>query len=798
MVEDGLSRARRDLETSKQRGAFGGASAPNALIRHYIEPLSELIANFLFESVGKRGPQPPLYTLCGHLEARALAYIAMTSVMSLFDESTAKVFITAGARAMGRAIEYELLLEAFKKAHPDQFDIVQKAISKRGLGTTRALDQWKMNAKERGLEFRWWTSDDALRVGLVLLDMIIQGTSLLEVTMENGQGGGRRHSRHNQRHIQLSPDAHAWILKRTELIGMLRPAYLPAVEPPTPWVSTRGGGYPVEGTSKARLVKEPPYKCGLRGAESQDQAKLEPVLKSVNAIQGTPWEINSDVLKVVQQAWENNLVVGSLPMQEDQEIPPRPLDYEDNTEAAHEWRRVARFIHTQNKVTLNQRVNTQRLISTATEFTQAPALYFPQVLDFRSRSYPASTLISPQGSDLSRGILRFKESGPHTSDAWVWSNIHGANCFGVDKVSFEDRLEWVRVNSERIKATKDNPFGDLWWTEADSPWCFLAWCFEYASDTDLGYKIPVALDGSCNGLQHLSAILRDPVGGAAVNLLPSPKPNDIYAQVAEATVKRLIQAAIAEEPHAATWTTFGITRKETKRPVMVLPYGGTQFSCLEYTRDAIRERIKDGHENPFGDDLGKACGTLSRTIWEAIGDVVIAAKEVMAWLRDVARIAGAEQKPLIWTTPAGFVVHQSYQSVKRRQVKCLTLGKAVWLEEYNRLDEIDTAKQVNAFPPNFIHSMDAAALHLTVGRAEAAGIKNFHMIHDSFGTHPHLTGEFRGIIRDTFADMYLNQGDVLANLRGELQERTGLALPEPPKMLGLDLNEVRKSDYFFA
>lgn len=36
------------------------------------------------------------------------------------------------------------------------------------------------------------------------------------------------------------------------------------------------------------------------------------------------------------------------------------------------------------------------------------------------------------------------------------------------------------------------------------------------------------MDGSCNGLQHYAALGRDEAGGAAVNLLPSDAPQDVY------------------------------------------------------------------------------------------------------------------------------------------------------------------------------------------------------------------------------------------------------------------------------
>ena len=41
-------------------------------------------------------------------------------------------------------------------------------------------------------------------------------------------------------------------------------------------------------------------------------------------------------------------------------------------------------------------------------------------------------------------------------------------------------------------------------------------------------RLPVHMDGSCNGLQHYAALGRDEAGGRAVNLLPSDAPQDVY------------------------------------------------------------------------------------------------------------------------------------------------------------------------------------------------------------------------------------------------------------------------------
>jgi DNA-directed RNA polymerase, mitochondrial len=66
--------------------------------------------------------------------------------------------------------------------------------------------------------------------------------------------------------------------------------------------------------------------------------------------------------------------------------------------------------------------------------------------------------------------------------------------------------------------------------EAEDPWQFLAACFEvsdaFQSPDPTAYesRLPVQMDGSCNGLQHYAALGRDKEGGMAVNLRPADQP----------------------------------------------------------------------------------------------------------------------------------------------------------------------------------------------------------------------------------------------------------------------------------
>ena len=117
-----------------------------------------------------------------------------------------------------------------------------------------------------------------------------------------------------------------------------------------------------------------------------------------------------------------------------------------------------------------------------------------------------------------------------------WLKIHTANLFGIDKVPFEDRIQWVNDNINALLNSAMDPLTCDFWTAADKPIQAFAACLELLGVAMEGERyisrIPIALDGSCSGLQHLGAAFRCEVTAKAVNLLPSDQPNDIYQDVA--------------------------------------------------------------------------------------------------------------------------------------------------------------------------------------------------------------------------------------------------------------------------
>jgi DNA-directed RNA polymerase, mitochondrial len=153
-------------------------------------------------------------------------------------------------------------------------------------------------------------------------------------------------------------------------------------------------------------------------------------------------------------------------------------------------------------------------------------------------------------------------------------------------------------------------------------------------------------------------------------------------------------------------------RSITKRPVMVLPYGGTYKSCHEYTTAALRERC-DMRET-FGADDHKATHALAKLVWESIGEVVVKAREGMAWLQSVARARAKAGQTVQWTTPSGFVVFQAYRDRAEGRIKTRFAEQIIKFRDPSQGAGIDENRQALAVAPNFVHSLDASALMLTV------------------------------------------------------------------------------------
>jgi DNA-directed RNA polymerase len=218
-------------------------------------------------------------------------------------------------------------------------------------------------------------------------------------------------------------------------------------------------------------------------------------------------------------------------------------------------------------------------------------------------------------------------------------------------------------------------------------------------------------------------------------------------------------------------------------------------------RPAKQQCDREGKEFVFQGDGYQAAQYMAKAIWNAVNMVLVKAGEAMKWLQSVASIASSEELPVRWSTPVGFPVMQAYPDLDKRKVKTSINGKLVYLTMYRDKDTLDRRKQTQGIAPNFVHSCDAAHMMLTIVRAEQEGIKNFAMIHDSFGTTAGDTEELFRIVRESFVEMY-GEIDVLASFRDEICNKLSLKnLPKVPPLPDagtLEVSEVVNSRYCFA
>ena len=93
---------------------------------------------------------------------------------------------------------------------------------------------------------------------------------------------------------------------------------------------------------------------------------------------------------------------------------------------------------------------------------------------------------------------------------------------------------------------------------------------------------------------------------------------------------------------------------------------------------------------------------------------------------------------------------------------------SIYLANPNSIGPVNVRKQVTAFPPNYIHSLDASHMLKSAIACDKAGL-TFASVHDSFWTHPCDVDTMNVILREAFVRMH--QGDLIEKLREEFMER---------------------------
>jgi DNA-directed RNA polymerase len=603
---------------------------------------------------------------------------------------------------------------------------------------------------------------------------------------------------------------------RNESVTHVDAVRLPMLVEPKPWLGFKEGGYYTIPQPCVRQKASDPSQRAY--AESAiDNGDMRKVLAGLDVLGKVPWKINEPVLEVMAKAWNSGEGVGGLIPEHTNVERPEELSadatYQDRLKFGkrlQEYENYKSGLH-------SQRCYQNFQLETARAFAKEPKIYFPHSVDFRGRAYPVPPTLNHIGSDVARGLLKFANAKELGTVGLQWLKIHLANLYGFDKASLREREQFAMDNLGNVYDSAANPLeGERWWTKAEDPWQCLACCMELKnaleSPDPTRYKsqLPVHQDGTCNGLQHYAALGGDHAGARQVNLEPSDRPQDIYTGVAE-LVKGMVEEDAKKNLATALFVQGRITRKVVKRTVMTNVYGVTFMGAKAQVEDELRVLFPNFQETDKVKSLGQVALYVAYKIFEALGKIFNGAQEIQYWLGECgdrittsltpeqveligARLDGKEltydkqfkmpRRPtkielsqiqksaetfrtsIIWTTPLRMPVVQPYRKDSTHKVKAKL--QDITVVKRHTSDAVDKRKQLQAFPPNFIHSLDATHMTLSALKCSELGL-DFAAVHDSFWTHASDIPNLNVILRDAFVRMHSE--DIIGRLSEEFKAR---------------------------
>ncbi len=791
---EGLERARQ----AQERMPFGISAAGTELAQPHVEPLVAAIETKQDEAI--RDPHLPAGDVLLSFPADRLAAITIQSILTAMVESDDEEIAedreaddagdddddddtgllaakeTYLTRVIGEKCRGEWFNDLRRGRAVDLAALCARRYKDRKLGLRRGK---KRAEKLKGLN--WEKSRMVFHVGSQLLSLALKHSGIIRTRLRPRLSTL----------IELTPKAQARLPEIIEKHRwLMTPRWRPMVVPPRPWNGSGSGGYLHE--TGHTLVKP----CAWARTADYSKADLTKVCEAVNVIQETPWRINRDIRGLLATAWERKSPEAAIPSFQPPTLPPRlPKKTTPKKEFKRRQRERAHCRREAREVARNA-IRMEMRLGLAADYEKYEEIWNPHNGDRRGRLYSIPQIVQPQADDKGRALLQFAHAKPLGERGAWWLAVYLANLYGDEKGSFDQRVRWVREHEDAILDSARRPLDSAgFWLKAKKQWRFLAAAREWAGYCEQGPSfpsvIPIAMDGTCNGLQHLSALGRDEAGGRWTNLLRGDAPQDIYREVADRLVGWLDRAAAEGDSTAAAWRPL-VNRDLTKPATMTIPYGVGEGRM----RQQILEHLRGLRPKRYFDDDWDAATMLVPFLAQSISEVVVKASELMRWLQAVAGTLAGVSRPLEWTVPTGFPLLHHYPRMRGERVRLVTGTPR--LKKATRSLKLNLSKQVNAIVANLVHSLDAAHLMMTVRELKARGVTDVSVVHDSFAVHACDVDVMNEVLREQFVRLHteFTLGTFWKSVKAAAPR--GVALPEPPATGALDLAAVRTSEYFFA
>lgn len=782
-----------------------GRALPNV-----VDKLHEMIEEEL-EGGKSRRPADWIKSLQEIDNIELLAWLGLSTCMDAVGSGSSYTWTVI---KIGRRIEMELWAKDLQQFDRKLAKRIEDKVKRDHSSERYRIKSAISIAKAAGFKQQSWSDAERAKTGQPILNAVLAASEVFEVWDTIVK-------KRTVRKIGLLPEASDLLAELDFDESWTQPVFSPMVVPPRPWESFDTGCYYDQALAAQvdciRFANPWQRRVCIQACE---QGNFPKFMRSLNVIQETPYSINNDILEAIEYCWANGARIGKFPTQDKLERPNRPDNWEDMEDFARKgWRISAREVVSKNREIDGQRAVMAQDLRTAREMATYDRFYLPCNFDFRGRVYPIPNF-SPHRDDHIKALFLLANARPITKRGAYWLKIHLANVGDFEKISkrsFDDRIAWVDQNHDMLmEIASDWKANISMWSGADKPFQFLAAVLEYARYTEKGAGyvcgLPVALDGTNSGVQHFSALGLNEEDAELVNLIPGARPMDIYQRVADQVLKNILEEG--ESTEANQWLEYGVDRSVVKRNVMTYGYSSKQFGFQEQLVEDLMNPISDKmlkgelEEHPFGDDKGlKAAAFLARHNWNAVTTVISSAAEGMRFFQELAGVAAEEGKHLHWFTPVGFPAGQHYPKTEVRKIKVYLHDREanamrrtqITLKNPKR-GSVDVRKSKSAISPNVIHSLDSAHLISTVFKCfTEKRIKDFMLIHDSFGTTPAQMQGMYEAIREAFVEMYEGR-DWYEELLRQVVSRLSddVVLPELPVKGDLDISLVLDSKYCFS
>jgi len=728
-------------------------------IKALLEPVAERITDRLFTL--RRGSAAvdaaEVYKHLQQADPHSMALITMKVVLDVLGKDSTPSLQDLTTK-IGAAVQLEQRMIYYAQQEPELYKRTEFFFHK-SAGTQQKATVFKRAFNRENIEWDRWDRTTNHKVGTWLLVCLIEVTGWLEQTMV----------RRGRKTLKVMTYTDEFLKHRDTIIAAaesLAFCQWPMLCPPVDWSNDNSGGYLTESVRQCNpLIR----KAGSLAPRKQGDIPIT----MLNNLQSQAYRVNPLIFAIADHFYEHKITVGKFRCDPPMPIPENILAEDAPDDEVKAYKRARTDAENYNAQLAQKNWRTTEVMYVARKYADEQQFWMPASFDYRGRVYFQNTALNPQGTDFDKSLLLFADEGPVNE---YWLAFHVATTYGLDKETMEDRVAWTRANRSLIKRIADDPIHNHEWREASEPWCFLASVLEYAACcidcTKPTSGLPVGIDATCSGLQHLAAMTRCGTTAALVNVTPTPKPADAYRTVAEASLPYM-----SEKYHE--W----MNRKITKRSVMCTPYGVTQQSARNYIRMALREA---GHEF----DSTQLTEITNAIFRKAIPEVLPGPINVMAWLKSSAsQILDSGKETIQWTTPSGFVVSQDLRMSNTIEVQTRLMGGArIKCKVADGYLGPDKPHHRSALAPNVVHSNDAALLHLTF----AFWDQPFTVIHDCVLGRSCDMDDMAKAIRQEFAEMY--KADVMQDWADEV----GVDLPEELIQNTLDIESVNESLYFFC